>query len=89
MYYSNYTWEQIRPLMSTIVECCEDARMHHTAVYEKYADRRYRRASLFTEAELSHGWVIPGTQPAQTQQVQTQQSAPVFGGASASLVATH
>lgn len=87
MYYSNYTWEQIRPIMGTIVECCEDARLHHSAVYEKYADRRFRRASLFTEAELERGWVIPGAPPG-TYLFETQEPPSVFGEGSNSLAAT-
>lgn len=46
-FYSGYTAEQLAPLVQTLVECCENPKTHHNAVYKKYADRRYKRASLY------------------------------------------
>jgi len=41
-----------------MVECCEDARKHHCAVYDKYTDKRYKRASTFAESEMRKGFMI-------------------------------
>lgn len=46
-FYSGYTASQLEPLVQTLVECCENAKEHHNAIYEKYADRRYKRASTY------------------------------------------
>ncbi|KAL1969709.1 hypothetical protein VTN77DRAFT_8262 [Rasamsonia byssochlamydoides] len=59
VYYSNYTYSQLHPLITLILECCENPQKHHAAIYEKYADRRFKRASLFVEAELAKGFRIP------------------------------
>lgn len=59
VYYSNYTYSQLYPLMSLILECCENPQKHHAAIYEKYSDRRFKRASLFVEAELAKGFRLP------------------------------
>lgn len=60
-YYSGYTWTQMRPLVAMIMECCENPQKHHSAVYDKYSDRRYKRASVFTQSELTRpgGFVLP------------------------------
>lgn len=44
-----------------IVECCESPQKHHSAVYEKYTDRRYKRASVFVQAEMDKGFTLPPT----------------------------
>ncbi|TVY73287.1 G2/mitotic-specific cyclin-4 [Lachnellula suecica] len=62
IYYSGYTWTQLRPLVSMMMECCENPLKHHSAVFEKYSDRRYKRASSFVEAEMSKGFVLPSVQ---------------------------
>src|SRR6266536_3959074 len=59
VYYSGYTWTQLRPLVSMMLECCENPQKHHAAVFEKYSDRRYKRASLFVETEMDKGFVLP------------------------------
>ena len=41
-----------------MVECCEDARKHHCAVFEKYTDKRYKRASQFAECEMQKGFQV-------------------------------
>ncbi|PWW79651.1 hypothetical protein C7212DRAFT_275966 [Tuber magnatum] len=48
-FYSGYTASQLEPLIHTLVECCENPKTHHGAVYDKFADRRYKRASLYVE----------------------------------------
>ncbi|KAL6712705.1 B-type cyclin [Lecanora helva] len=58
VYYSNYTYSQLFSLVLLMVECCEDARKHHCAVYDKYTDKRYKRASHFAEAEMKSGFQV-------------------------------
>ncbi|KAL8916266.1 MAG: hypothetical protein Q9208_008621 [Pyrenodesmia sp. 3 TL-2023] len=57
-YYSNYTYTQLYSLILLIVECCEDPRKHHAAIFDKYTDKRYKRASLFSETEMRRGFQI-------------------------------
>ncbi|RMZ88683.1 hypothetical protein DV736_g4078, partial [Chaetothyriales sp. CBS 134916] len=57
--YSGYTFAQLRPLVRLLLECCENPRKHHAAVFNKYGDKRYKRASAFVEAELQRGFRLP------------------------------
>jgi hypothetical protein len=41
------------------MECCENPRRHHAAIFEKYSDRRYKRAAMFVEAELATDFALP------------------------------
>ncbi|OJD20481.1 hypothetical protein ACJ73_08184 [Blastomyces percursus] len=59
VYYSNYTYSQLYPLVSLILECCEDPMKHHSAVYEKYSDRRFKRASTFVKGEMMKKFKLP------------------------------
>lgn len=59
VYYSNYTYRQLHRLLGAIFECCTEAQKHHAAVFEKYADKRYKRASTFVSGELLHGFRLP------------------------------
>nr|POF18648.1 g2/mitotic-specific cyclin-4 [Quercus suber] len=59
VYYSNFTYAQLRPLLATILECCEDPCKHHGAVFDKYTDKRYKRASTFVAAEIGKGYRLP------------------------------
>ncbi|KAI9745668.1 MAG: hypothetical protein M1818_001202 [Claussenomyces sp. TS43310] len=60
--YSDYTWTQLKPLVSMIMECCQNPQKHHSAVYEKYSDRRYKCASVFVKTEMERGFTLPTTQ---------------------------
>lgn len=42
-----------------IMECCRNPAKHHAAVFDKYSDRRYKRASLFVQAEMDKGFILP------------------------------
>lgn len=75
VYYSGYTWTQVRPLVSMILECCESPYKHHAAVFEKYTDRRYKRASNFVQTEINGGFVLP---PAQVARLSLPSSEDVF-----------
>jgi Cyclin, N-terminal domain/Cyclin, C-terminal domain len=59
VYYSNYTYTQLIRLLPRIVECCEQPRKHHAQVFQKYADKRYKRASIFVEGEMARGFMLP------------------------------
>lgn len=58
-YYSGYLYRQLVTLMLTMLDCCESPRRHHGAVFEKYSDRRFKRASLYVEAEMVRGFHLP------------------------------
>lgn len=58
VYYANYTYSQLFNLILLMVECCEDARKHHCAIFDKYTDKRYKRASNFAESEMKRGFQI-------------------------------
>jgi len=45
-----------------MMECCEHPMKHHAAVFEKYSDRRYKKASTFVEGEMAKGFVLPSVQ---------------------------
>jgi len=60
VFYSNYTYSQLRQLLGVMVECCEDPIKHHHAVFDKYQDKRYKRASLFVQTEMQNGFQLPG-----------------------------
>ncbi|KAK4989112.1 B-type cyclin [Elasticomyces elasticus] len=59
VFYANYTYSQLRQLLCVILECCDDPQKHHAAVFEKYQDKRYKRASLFVESEIKKGFQLP------------------------------
>jgi G2/mitotic-specific cyclin 3/4 len=42
--------------MGLMLECCEEPKKHHQAIYEKYKDKRYKRSSVFVEGEIQAGF---------------------------------
>jgi hypothetical protein len=64
IHYSQYTWSQLYDLVAKIVECCQNPQKHHLAVYEKYTEKKYKRASLYVEAEIANGFKLPPRVPA-------------------------
>lgn len=44
--------------MVLMMECCENPQKHHGAIYDKYSDKRYKRASQFVQNEMSKGFQI-------------------------------
>lgn len=46
-------------MLNLLLECCEDPRKHHAAVFNKYCDKRYKRASAFVETEMQRGFRLP------------------------------
>ncbi|KAL4912270.1 cyclin-like protein [Aspergillus aurantiobrunneus] len=59
VHYAGYTYSQLYPLVSLMMECCETPRKHHAAIYEKYTDKRFKLASLFAEAEMRKNFRLP------------------------------
>ncbi|KAI0810514.1 hypothetical protein GGR55DRAFT_644240 [Xylaria sp. FL0064] len=59
VHYSGYTYQQLKPLVAMLLDCCRHARKHHSAVFEKYADKRYRCASTYVEEEIMRGYTLP------------------------------
>lgn len=60
VYYSNYTYRQLHRVLKGIHSCCIAAQKHHSAVFDKYTDKRYKRASTFVFAEMEKGFQVPG-----------------------------
>jgi G2/mitotic-specific cyclin 3/4 len=58
-HFSGYTYAQISSLLQVMLECCENPRKHHSAVFEKYADKRYKRASTYVETQMIRGFALP------------------------------
>ncbi|KAL1875271.1 hypothetical protein VTK73DRAFT_10227 [Phialemonium thermophilum] len=56
VHYSGYTLTQIKHLVALILQCCQDPRKHHNAVFEKYGSSKYQRASSFVEVEIKMGF---------------------------------
>lgn len=42
-----------------ILECCQSPAKHHASVYEKYSDRRFKRAAIFVEEQVATGFSLP------------------------------
>lgn len=42
-----------------LLDCCRHARKHHSAIFEKYSDKRYRHASTYIEEEIMRGYTLP------------------------------
>lgn len=42
-----------------LLECCENPMDHHQAIYEKYAEKRFKEASLMVQAALDSGFTLP------------------------------
>ncbi|KAI8714310.1 hypothetical protein NCS52_01150700 [Fusarium sp. LHS14.1] len=59
VHYSGYTWSQLKPLVTMIIECCDQPHLHHATVFTKYTDRRYKEASLMVQAALEAGFTLP------------------------------
>ncbi|ORY86179.1 cyclin-like protein [Protomyces lactucae-debilis] len=54
IYFSSYTEPQIVPAVNVLIhECLRDGRTRHGAIFEKYADKKHKKVSLFVEQWLS------------------------------------
>ncbi|XXH00094.1 hypothetical protein Hte_006436 [Hypoxylon texense] len=59
VYYSEYTYSQLKPLIATLLDCCRIARKHHCAVFEKYSSKQFKRAATYVEGQLMQGFCLP------------------------------
>jgi G2/mitotic-specific cyclin 3/4 len=41
-----------------IFDCCQIARKHHSAVFEKYSDKRYKRSATTVENKILKGFTL-------------------------------
>lgn len=46
-----------------MLECCRNPEKHHAAVFEKYSDRRYKRASQFVKSTIEDKFKLPPSSP--------------------------
>jgi G2/mitotic-specific cyclin 3/4 len=49
-----------------MAECCETPQKHHAAIYEKYTDKRFKRAANFVENEMERGFRVSDIPPSQS-----------------------
>ena len=42
-----------------MIECCEQPRLHHAAVFEKYQEKRFKEASTIVQHALDAGFTLP------------------------------
>ena len=42
-----------------MTECCENPQKHHAAIFEKYSDKRFKRAATFVQNEMQRGFRVP------------------------------
>ncbi|KAI5949291.1 CLB4 [Candida jiufengensis] len=54
VYFSGYCERQLRSLAEQILENCKNPEKNHKAIFEKYAERRFRKSSLFVQDYLDH-----------------------------------
>ncbi|KFA81062.1 hypothetical protein S40288_09830 [Stachybotrys chartarum IBT 40288] len=62
IHYSGYTWSQLGPLVRIMMECCEQPRFHHPAIFEKYSKRRLQKESTIAQRvqrTLDAGFFFP------------------------------
>ncbi|KAF7548639.1 hypothetical protein G7046_g8605 [Stylonectria norvegica] len=59
VHYSGYTWSQLKNLVTMMIECCDQPHLHHAAVFDKYADKRFKEASRVVQNELDAGFTLP------------------------------
>ncbi|KAI1477532.1 cyclin-like protein [Daldinia eschscholtzii] len=59
VHYSGYTYDQLKPLIGMIFDCCRIGRKHHRAVFEKYSGRLFKRVATFVEDQILIGFRLP------------------------------
>ncbi|KAG5917471.1 hypothetical protein E4U53_004197 [Claviceps sorghi] len=42
-----------------MIECCEHPHRHHSAVFEKYQEKRFKEASTIVQHALDAGFCLP------------------------------
>lgn len=61
-----------------IFECCDNPKKHHDAVFEKYQDRRYKRASIFVQETVARGFSLPSISRPSLPSVETFADHPTY-----------
>ncbi|KAI0896027.1 cyclin-like protein [Annulohypoxylon nitens] len=59
VYFSGYTFSQLKPIMATIMECCYDGRRHHNSIYRKYSNKQFKCASIYVANMIEKGFELP------------------------------
>ncbi|ODV88474.1 hypothetical protein CANCADRAFT_42057 [Tortispora caseinolytica NRRL Y-17796] len=52
VYYSDYTYNQLVPAMEIFLEMCRSPKETHNVIFEKFAERKFRRSSLIVAEAL-------------------------------------
>lgn len=56
-----------------MIECCDNPDNHHQAVYHKYAEKKFKEASLVVQHALDRGFTLPHhNQPMRPTEAQTE-----------------
>lgn len=42
-----------------MIECCVNPRLHHSAVFDKYSEKRFKEASTLVQRALDAGFTLP------------------------------
>ncbi|KAI1458896.1 cyclin-like protein [Annulohypoxylon moriforme] len=58
VFYSGYTFSQLKPLIATIMECCQNGYRHHNAIWKKYSNKSFKGASIFVANEIEKGFEL-------------------------------
>lgn len=58
VHYSGYVYDQLKPLITTMLECCRNPRVHHPAIFDKYTQQKFKCSSIFAERQLLGGFTL-------------------------------
>lgn len=61
VYFSTYTEDQLRPGAKAVRQTLENPLEHHAAIFEKYSERKFRRAASFVQNWISYAKEHPET----------------------------
>lgn len=42
-----------------MIECCENPDEHHQAIFDKYAEKKFKEASILVQRALDAGFTLP------------------------------
>ncbi|KAH8179639.1 G2/mitotic-specific cyclin-4 [Sarocladium implicatum] len=59
IYYSGYTFSQLRPVVQVMFECCQSPHLHHKAIFDKYCEKRFKEAAIVVQQEIEDGFTLP------------------------------
>lgn len=54
---------------------------HHAAVFEKYADKKFKRASTYVEVQLQRGFMLPNPSNSSNYSNKSTVDEIIYGGA--------